>query len=175
MPASLLTWASFTFDAVLREDVADVAQVATHQLEDGSVIADHVVQLPTAVSAEILISDMPADGSAYRAGRADEVYLSLLQALAQATVSDLVTGVRSFADMVLTQVARSRARPEGAARLVVRWDPVRTVSGQEIAVPLPHTSTVAAPKVEQGKVMPDAPAAATVEKGSSILADLLGL
>lgn len=175
MAVSLLIWAGHSFDVVIREDVADAAQVATHPLEDGAVVADHVIQMPTAVVAEIIMSDIPADGSAHRSGRADEMYLTLLQEMSQATRSDLVTGVRSFADMVLTQVTRSRSRPEAAARLSVRWDPIRTVAGQEVAVPQPHVSTIAAPKVAQGKATPEAPAAATVEKGSSLLADLLGL
>lgn len=175
MAASVLIWAGHTLDVILREDVADAAQIASHPLEDGSIIADHIVLQPTALQAEVLVSDIPADGSAPRTGRADEVYLALLQEMGRGTAATLITGVRAFGDMVLTQVNRSRARPEAAARITVRWDPIRRVSGQQVSVPQPHVSTVAAPAVTTGKVTPEAPAVATETKGSSILASLLGV
>jgi len=170
---SLLTWAGYTFDVVQSETVSDAAQLAQHPLEDGSLVSDHLIQTPTPVSAEVLVTDIPGDGTAYQLGRSNDVYLSLLQELGRGTESDLSDGVRVYPDMILTAVSRTRGAPEGVARLSLRWDPVRRASGLEVAVPLPHTSTVGAAKQSVGKKAPEAVPAATQAKASTILFDLI--
>lgn len=174
MATSQLTWAGYTFDVVSSEVVGDVAQLAQHALEDGTDVADHRVLLPTSYAADVIFSDIPGDGTPHEAGRADRQYLALLQEWEVGTVDDLVTSLRVFPQMVLNSITRRRSSPEGAARMSLRWDPIRTYSGEEVAVPIQHTSTVAAGTVNTGKVDPVAPAEATTKKATSILEGLLG-
>lgn len=171
---SLLSWSGYTFDVVTSISVSDEAPGAKHRLEDGAEIEDHFFLMPVPVTAEVLVSDIPGDGTEYQQGRADTVYLSLLQDLGAGTVADLITADRSHRDMRLALVQRTRSAPEGAARLSLRWEPVRRASSQEVAVPLPHTSTVNASKQSVGKKTPTAPPAATVTKSRSILSSLIG-
>lgn len=170
---SLLSWSGYTFDRATTS-VSDEAPGAKHRLEDGAKIEDHFYLEDVPVQAEVLVSDIPADGGVYQPGRSDTVYLSLLRDLGAGTVADLTTADRSHRDMRLTLVQRTRSVPEGAARLTLRWDPVRRASSQDVAVPLPHTSTVAAGKTSVGKKTPAAPPAATQTKASSILSGLVG-
>lgn len=174
MQTSALIWAGHTFDVVRSISVVDAAQLSQHPLEDGALIADNIQQLPTPVQADVVISDLPGDGTAYRKGRGDEAYLALLGDLAKGTEATLITADRAYGNMVLTGLSRSRSTPEGAARLSLRWDPVRRVSSQEVAVPLPHTTAIAAGKVSVGKVTPEEPPAPTTEKATSILALFIG-
>lgn len=171
---SLLSWSGYTFDVVSSVSVTDEAPGAKHRLEDGADVEDHFFFLPVPVQAEVLISDIPGDGSEYQQGRGDTVYLSLLQDLGAGTTDDLTTADRSHHGMRLALVQRTRSTPEGAARLSLRWEPVRRASSQEVAVPLPHTSTVAAGKSSVGKKTPTAPPAATTTKSRSILSSLIG-
>ena len=171
---SLLSWSGYVFDVVSSVSVTDEAPGAKHRLEDGADVEDHFFLLPVPVQAEVLVSDLPGDGTSYQAGRADTLYLSLLQDLGSGTVDDLTTADRSHRDMRLTLCSRTRATPEGAARLSLRWEPVRRASSQEVAVPVKHTSTIAAGKAATGKKTPTAPPAATTTKASSILNNLLG-
>lgn len=171
---SLLSWSGYLFDVVSSVSVTDEAPGAKHRLEDGAEVEDHFFLLPVPVQAEVLVSDLPGDGTPYQAGRADTIYLSLLQDLGAGTVDDLTTADRAHRDMRLTLVQRTRSAPEGAARLSLRWEPVRRASSQEVAVPVKHTSTVAAGKQATGKKTPAAPPAATQTKSRSILSSLIG-
>ena len=166
---SLLTWAGYNFDVVVNEAANDQVQIAKHSLEDGTEATEHIIHISTPLSADVLLSDIPADGSEYRIGRSDDLYLSLLQDMSQGTVGDLITGVRVYPDMVLTGIQRVRSRPEFAAHLSLRWEPKKTVSGIEVAVPLPYTSTIAAASKNVGKKTPEQPADETVTKSKSIL------
>lgn len=171
---SLLTWSGYEFDVVSSVSVTDEAPGAKHRLEDGADVEDHFHLLPVSVQADVLVSDIPGDGTAYQSGRSDSAYLSLLQDLTKGTVSVLTTADRAHPDMRLVLVTRVRSSPEGAARLSLRWDPVRRASSQEVAVPLPHTTTANAARQSVGKKTPTAPPAATTEKSRSILSALIG-
>ena len=171
---SLLTWSGYVFDSVYNPSVTDEAPGAKHRLEDGADVEDHFYLLPVPVQAEVLISDVAGDGTGYVAGRADAMYLSLLQDLGSGTVSDLTTADRSHRDMRLMLVSRTRSAPEGAARLSLRWEPVRRASSKDVAVPVKYTSTIAAGKASTGKKTPTAPPAATQTRASSILNGVTG-
>ena len=171
---SLLGWSTYVFDVVSSVSVSDEAPGTKHRIEDASEIEDHFYLLSVPVQAEVTVSDIPGDGTAYSAGRADTIYLSLLRDLGSGTVADLVTSDRVHRDMRLALVQRTRSVPEGAARLALRWDPVRRASSQTVAVPTAHTSTVAVGRQSTGKKDPVAPPAQTTTRATSILQSLVG-
>lgn len=127
-------------DASVQEDHTASARITTNPVEDGSVVADHVVLEPETLSIDGIITDdpityhmRPGEPGAEGRSRAIDGYQLLLKLLEERQPLTVVTGLRVYRDMVLTRVSVPRQADTGAAlRFTAELTRVRIVSSQVV-------------------------------------------
>lgn len=148
----LPTLGEIFLDAAVSEQHTSTARVTTAPIESGAVVADHIILEPDRLTIEGLLTDSPLHHQAARDGggtpdpnggdqssgsRAIDAYEKLLQLLRDREPITVLTGLRSYRDMVLTSVSAPREADSGDALRVslelVRVELVesRTIAGQK--------------------------------------------
>jgi hypothetical protein len=129
----------WTFDATVSEGHKRSADLSKHPVpknEDGTFneVADHVRVTEPILSLRGVITNTPIDGDAdsERVKKTFEIMNQLLEARRVVTV---ITGLKSYSDMILTKVDVDRSRPTQSISPVVEFERVRFATLQIVPVP----------------------------------------
>ena len=115
----LVTVVLFQFDASLTENFSRSAEATKHPVEQGADITDNVRVLPQTVTINGWVSDNPIQFAAsLRTGPAPrtiaaDAYETLNRIMDSKTTVRVVTSLRSFDDMILTNIDVSRDKDTG--------------------------------------------------------------
>jgi len=115
----LVTVVLFQFDASLTENFNRSAEVTTHPVEQGSDTTDNVRVLPQNITINGWVSDNPIQFAAsLRTGpaprtRVADAYETLNRIMDAKTPVRVVTSLKSFDDMILTNIDVTRDKDSG--------------------------------------------------------------
>ena len=161
--------ASFT-PLVIQESIEDPTEITEHPIEDGSVIADHVIKKPITATMDVYF-----EGSNLK-----EQYEQLLALQTSAQPFTVVFGKRSLDNMLLKSVRQvTDVDSEYVLHLTLSLQQIMRVTLQEVAVKTPagqqagtqNTGKIAASA--ESNAADAAGAAETAGKNSSALYDLV--
>lgn len=176
------------FDASISEVHSDSSEVTDHPVEEGSDITDHIRKLPSAIEINGRITNTPivllasvfakspiVDNLVPSVGtRVFDGYQELLNIQAQGIIVDVITSLRDYENMAITNVQVNRDKDTGNvldATISLR----EVVIANSISVSLPVPLAVAnKPKVNKGKKPPNASSDGQTETAASMLSQLFG-
>ncbi len=131
------------FDANLNEVATVAANATSYPVEDGSNIADNVVDEPDEIQIDAVITNTPAnfvDAVEATSTRAEDAYENLLLLKESKDVVSVFTSKAEYADMIITRLARTRNAAVGeAAQLSISLIKIRKVQSSVAEVPLRAT------------------------------------
>lgn len=102
-----------TIDAYIQEGHRKVANVTNYPIEDGSFIADHVIQRPDVVNIQGLVSKSILGSSAASNSRILDTYETLVFLKELGLPITVVTGLKVYEDMVITNLDINRTARNG--------------------------------------------------------------
>lgn len=155
-------------DVSVRETHRQSSEVTDHAIELGADVQDHVRRLPDEVSLEGIVSDLTTNLAGFAAlqlsgNSAQKRYQELIDLVESADTFELVTGLRSYVDMVFTTFEVDRNQSTGEiVRFRANMKQLRFATSEEVAV-IPNVTDApkAAATTDVGpKKPPPAPAAA---------------
>ena len=94
---------SVTFDTVVQEDHRYSSRVTHYPVEFGTIISDHIIKEPDVVILSGLISDTPLNILA-PFNRSNAAFNQLVLLQARRVVLDVVTGIKVYRNMTITQL-----------------------------------------------------------------------
>jgi len=135
--------AGVTVDATLNERHLHEASVTDHPIEDGSNVADHVIQRPDRLTIGGILTDTPVDytdlATAVFAGGASRslgAYAALRRAKEAGLQVSVVTALRSYDKMVIERLSVPKAAGgEGGIRFSVELKTVNVVESEVVSIP----------------------------------------
>lgn len=158
-------------DVSVRETHRSSSEVTDHAIELGADISDHVRRLPDEVTLEGIVSDLPTNllelgGIELSGETAQKRYDDLIRIVEFADTFDLITGLRTYSDMVFTRFEVDRDETTGKIiRFRADMKQLRFATSEEVAVIVADETDTpkAAPETDVGpkKPPPASPAAAT--------------
>ena len=146
-----LVWdnGQMALDATVSEQHMHRVRITAHPIERGGNPVDHVVLLPAGLKVEGIFTDYPlpnANGQTTvgtgitGSGRADYLVDKLRDLQAAATVFEVNTGIKTYADMLLEDIGEPRDKGiDAAARVSLTFVYARFVSSQTAALTKPAT------------------------------------
>lgn len=176
---SLSGLVEFTADLTLEESHERSAEVTENPVESGAVVTDHVITNPERLRLEGFVTDAPAAVFASDAGRTQGAFETLEQAWREREPLTVVTGRKTYTDMVIVRLDMPRNRP-ASMRFVIELQAVTIVQAQDVAVVGPEAGVDAQnsgdpdllqPESDAGR-QPTSEASESTERRSSALFDL---
>lgn len=140
-------------DVLESETYTDDSQITTHPVQDGSVIADHIQDLPktlqqTAFFGQSLTNAEDQSGASLT--RAEDTYQKLLDLKAAKERLSVFTPRREYENMVIKRVTRPRSRADGDGIVVtIDFQEIQTATSEVVAAPPVRVEKN--PKRRQGK------------------------
>lgn len=120
----------FEADLTLEETHERTSEVSQNPLESGSFVSDHVVLNPERVVIQGFQTDTPAAVLAlFRGGRTQDAFEKLDQAWNAREPLTLVSGRKTYEDMVITRLSLPRARPKSMT-FTIELQKIRIVEAQ---------------------------------------------
>lgn len=135
------------FDATIRQEHADENEVTEHPVEDGADPTDHIRKKPVTITLECIQSSTPLHLAAPAAvrdqqdkitgggwapgltGRVRGTYATLLKAMEQGVLAELITSLRSYKSLAITSLRVTRESSSGdALTFTMTLKEVRVVS-----------------------------------------------
>lgn len=189
-PKSKVSVGLVEFDATLSETHRKTNEVTAHPVEAGVDVVDHIRPLPEEVEINGVVSDTPLvflaslrapspiKGALTRpSDRADTAYAELEAIMANAELVEVITRLREYEDMAITDMTIERDASTGNvlnASLSLRQ--VMTVETQTVAAPVPVDAGNAKSKALGKQTPTEASSAnATAATGpQSVLSSLAG-
>lgn len=166
--------ANFTPDVVIEESIEDTAEITQHPIEDGSVIADHVIDKPIQVSIDAVWQNDLISGQDIKT-----IYDQLVMLKESHEPFTLQLGKRTLDNMLFTSLSNITNREsESILQISMQFQQIKRVELQTVQVSTPegeHTKTQQAGK-KQAQGSKDATkdgAKDTAEKNNSGLYDLI--
>ncbi len=150
-----------TIDAFIQENYEHSATVTEYPVENGSTIADHIVQDPDQLSIEGMVGDIDIyeDYSTENppVNRAGEYYSQLLALKEAGELITVVCGLRSWSNMAITSLSIPRNAENGKGLMFsMSLKKVTVITSKEIVVSKvtgdEKTKKQAQSKVNVGKV-----------------------
>jgi len=139
----------FVADVTVEELLYDALEATQHPVEQGAAVSDHSFKRPSAV----LIKAGWSNSSPQAEGNPEYVndtYQDFLALQASRQPFDVVTGKRSYSNMLITRLqARTDEKTENALMLEIECRELILVSTQTVAVP---NANQASPEVTGGTV-----------------------
>lgn len=178
-------------DATLDETHEWQADVTTNPVEVGAEVADHIIEVPDRLTLRGFVSDSPLNGilgnvvaliNGISENRSQAVFDLLHQLIKEKQPMTVATRMRTYTDMVLTNVSVPRSRATGLAiEFVAEFTHIRLVSTQTVDVPdgisekkdakaTDALGRKAEPTKNGGAKQPEAPA----RQSQSVLSGILG-
>lgn len=192
-------------DVAIREEHTYINDVTEYPIEDGSLISDHIRQQPVTLTIEGMTSNTPVGYAAGKLGAyflgesSDRVYIMFSKLLALSgydlpkqpgekvsvyspVMFDVVTGLRTYTNMVIKSITFPVASPYGrnALNYIIVMQEVRKIKLQSGVVYLlesvPHVKAQGAVKKSKGKVTPvELKESSLLKQGATALKGFLGL
>lgn len=144
------TIGSISIDVFVEEEHTKEATVTTNPVEDGSVASDHISLEPDTLTVEGFIGVSPLSGGASRVLDIDQALSTLHDSRELVTI---VTGLRVYDDMAITEYKVTRNKEQGQAlTFTLSATKVRKVTAQTVV--LPQANIKAEAKKEADAVAP---------------------
>ena len=178
---SLSGLVEFTADLTLEESHERSAEVTENPVESGATVSDHVITNPERLRLEGFVTDAPAAVFASDAGRTQGAFETLEQAWREREPLTVVTGRKTYTDMIIVRLDMPRTRP-ASMRFVIELQAVTIVQAQDVAVVGPEAGVdsqnsgdpdLVQPESDAGR-QPTREASESTEQRSSALFDLTG-
>ena len=93
--------ASIELDVTLREQHRHTSRVTTFPVEDGSILSDHIINEPTVVILEGIVTDSPLQ-ILPTFNRSVDAFNKLVEIHNQRTIVDVITGLKQYPRMAIT-------------------------------------------------------------------------
>lgn len=163
----------FDADLTIEESHERAAETTEHPIETGAVVADHVILSPERLRLEGFVTDAGVALLGAQPGRTQTAFETLEDAWGAREPVQVVTGYRTYQDMVIVRLDMPRQRP-GSMRFSMELKHVAIVSSTEVPVVAaePDTQDLAAGESDQGRQSTREASTATDERASSLLFDL---
>lgn len=164
------------FDVSETETHKSTAKVTQHPVESGAQISDHVINEADTLDLIAWITNTPivkeADALTLDPSRAENAYAELLTIKQTGTQCNVITTLRSYDTMLITELSITRDRNTGQAiSISLKLINVRTATNQTVEAPAPKVLR-GNPVKDQGKKTTDAAPADVTEKNKTILLQL---
>lgn len=98
-----LTVGSITFDNTISEDYRFNSKVTSYPVERGTIVSDHIINLPDTIVISGLVTDTPLNFLA-TFNRSISVFNSLIQLHETRSVVTVQTGLRQYENMAITSL-----------------------------------------------------------------------
>jgi len=174
--AALSAISKVTLDAVISEGTQYSVTVTDHPIEDGSSVSDHIRDEPDQIQIDGIVSRTPTIFGAIAAGaiptpyRHEEAWQRLYGWLKAHTLVKVITSPRTWENMAIVSLSRSRSSEIGEALQVsIKLKEIVTVVSSEVEAPQRAKDTQKPPS-DKGKETPQ-----KVKEGTrnSFLSELL--
>ena len=165
----------FDADLTVEETHERAADVTEHPVESGARVSDHVILQPARLTLEGFVTDAGVAVFGAAAGRTQTAFETLTEAWREREPVQVVTGYRTYQDMVIVRLDMPRERP-GSMRFSMELKHVTIVESEvvNVAAPDADTADLAAGETDAGR-QPTRGASDATESRSSLLFDTLGL
>ena len=165
----------FDADLTVEETHERAADVTEHPVESGARVSDHIILQPARLTLEGFVTDAGVAVFGASAGRTQTAFETLDEAWREREPVQVVTGYRTYSDMVIVRLDMPRERP-GSMRFSMELQHVAIVSSEvvEVAAPDADTADLAAGETDAGRQSTRGASDAT-ENRTSLLFDTLGL
>lgn len=127
---SLSGLVEFQADLTLEESHERSAEVTENPIESGAVVSDHVITNPERLRLEGFVTDAPAAARERAAGRTQGAFETLEQAWRNREPLTVVTGRKTYTDMIIVRLDMPRDRPS-SMRFTMEFQAVTIVESQE--------------------------------------------
>lgn len=141
---------ALTFDATITEQHSRDAEATEHAVEQGANIVDHVRLRPDKLIMDAVLTDSPLKGTASK-GRAAGLYEQIRLLQEQAKLLTIITGLRTYEDMVIESLGVTRtAKETGGVHLSISLKHIRLVQNKTTVVEVTR-EPIAKKKFKGGK------------------------
>jgi len=145
---------SFDADLTISEQHEREAAITEHPVEDGSTISDHVILAPERVTLSGFVTDSGMRGA--EPGNTQAAFNKLDAAWASREVMQIVTGRKTYENMILVSTSLPRERPE-SMQFTLEFQQIRLVTPEVVEgilsaaqVSEQETRDLAQPEVDAG-------------------------
>lgn len=164
-------------DAIVSENPEYIATPTTNTVEDGSEFSDHVLLAPEKVTLECVVTNarlpvgpIPTIGNIFKESDnlAREAYDFLIDLWEAREPFDIVTGLKTYTNMVIVSFSPGRNTQTGdALRFTVVLQKINVIQSETTLIPEIKVKTHSAvTEVNRGKQTPTEAAPAKVRRGS---------
>jgi hypothetical protein len=123
-------------DCTITERHAHRATPTRQPVEDGAVFSDHVIQEPDALTLDGLWTDTPNGAQEGKLARSKELYLALVALKEKGEPVDVVTGLRVYQSMIVTDIQTSKDSTTGfSVPVSITLEPIRIARQQTTQIP----------------------------------------
>jgi hypothetical protein len=164
---SVLGLVSFNADLTISENHERRAEVTDHPVESGSTISDHVILAPERLRLEGFVTDSPAAVMSTAYGRTQSAFEQLEQAWRDRIPLQVITGRKTYQDMIIESLDLPRNRPE-SMRFTIDLKQIKIVQSETAALPQTEggepatdsadTADLATPRTDNGRQQSKLPA-----------------
>ena len=146
---SLSGMVEFSADLTLEETHERDATVTEHAIESGASVTDHVFLAPERLRLEGFVTDSGVAVLASDPGRTQSAFDTLDRAWKEREPVTVVTGYRTYRDMIITRLVLPRTRPD-SMRFTIEMQHITIVSAAttEIAATTGASAGVGAPSAQ---------------------------
>lgn len=123
-----------TMDVIVDENHTDDMEITEHPVQQGAKTSDHAYKQPSLVSITGGVSDCGGDEGGYR--RSVETYEALLALQAKAEPMDVITGKRSYKNMLIKSLGvTTDEKTENSLMFTAELKQVPMARVQTVAIP----------------------------------------
>ena len=134
-PLGLSVGTPLVFDASIREQHGAAYVASTVPLEGGARVTDHVQPQPVPLVMDVGLTDTPDAFVRPQRNRAKTLYGQLLAIAATRQPMDVVTSLRIYTSMVITNIGAPRSGESGQALVcTVTWQQIEIATVDQAAV-----------------------------------------
>jgi hypothetical protein len=171
----------FEVDLTIEEQHSRSADVTREPVESGGNISDHVILNPETVRLEGFVTDTPAAVFASNIGRTQSAFETLEDAYNSREPLTVVTGRKTYQDMIITSLDMPRNRPS-SMQFSIELQHITIVESETAQLPSAEADVQddVTPRQDAGRQStqdPDSQTAAAAEEQieqSSVLFDIFG-
>lgn len=120
----------FDADLTIDEQHERSAEATQHPIEAGARISDHVILSPDRLSISGFVTDAGVAVLGSQPGRTQSAFDTLDSAWRARDLVQVVTGYRTYQDMIITRLDMPRTRPE-SMQFSIEFQHIRIVSSEE--------------------------------------------